>query len=88
MQYIKLSEDKYIEYDGETETAKVVVKSVLAKQIQEAQARLSAIPALLDDKILLEWARVNHPQAMDYSAEKASLEQIITTNKAILESMK
>lgn len=87
MQYIKLNNDKYIEYDPDADTSRVIVVSELETQIAEAQSRLNAIPASVPDAELLAWARTNYPM-MNYSTEKTALEKIIADNTAILEELK
>lgn len=87
MQYIKLSSDKFIQYDETNDTSRVIVKSELESQLTEAKARLAEIPPASTDKELLEWAKANYP-FMDYSNEKQSLEQIISEGEATLASMK
>lgn len=88
MQYIKLNNDKYIEYDPDADTPRVIVVSELETQIAEAQSRLNAIPAPVPDEELLAWARLNHPQNMNYENEKRALEKTIADNTAILEELK
>ena len=88
MQYIKLNNDKYIEYDPDADTSRVIVVSELEAQIAEAQSRLNAIPAPVPDEGLLAWAKLNHPQNMNYENEKQALETLIATNEAILEGIK
>lgn len=84
MQYIKLNNDKYIEYDPDADTSRVIVVSELETQIAEAQSRLNAIPAPVPDEELLAWAKLNHPQNMDYSKETETLQSLIAENSAIL----
>jgi hypothetical protein len=87
MDYKTIDKDNFIEYSVKDMVAKVYSKTELAKQTAEAEARLKEIPKPLDDKTLLEWAKLNHPQNMDYSKEKELLEQKITENKQRLEGI-
>lgn len=89
MQYFLIDAklNKYIEYNEETDDVRVFVKGELEKEVTEAKARLTAIPEPQDDKTLLEWAKVNHPQNMDYSKEKEALQTLIATNEAVLKGI-
>ncbi len=79
---------KYVEVDETTDTSRMISKSNLKAQITEAQSRLNAIPAPVPDEELLAWARLNHPQNMNYENEKRALEKTIADNTAILENLK
>lgn len=82
---IPVDKDRYIVFDEKTNTATVVVIPELQKVVTYAQERLAEIPQEPTDTELLEWARENHPQAMDYSKEKQYLEAQITEAQQLLE---
>lgn len=86
MKYLKVNTDQYVEID-ENDNVRMVSIKQLEQQIEDAEARLKEIPVQPDDKELLEWARANHPQMMDYSVARANYERIISENKAILEEI-
>ena len=85
MQKIPIDKTRYICFDEVNNTAKVVIIAKVQKTLQSAQERLAQLPTEPDEKELLEWARENHPQAMDYSVEKSNLESIISDSKKLLE---
>jgi len=89
MQYFTIDEKigKYIEYDETTDKARVFIKKDLEKQVTEAQVKLASIPDSIDDKELLEWAKVNHPQNMDYSKEQEVLQKLISANEAVISAI-
>lgn len=86
MRYIKVDNDKFIEYNEDNNSTRVIIKSEVERQLAGASKRLSEIKKV-DDKDLLAWARENYP-AMDYSREKESLEKIINENNILLNNLK
>lgn len=87
MQYIKLTNDKWVEVDEDNNTSRVVVKSELENQIAVSTTRLAEIPPDPTDQELLDWAKINFPR-MDYSTERRNLQNIISTNSVLLENLK
>lgn len=85
MQRIPIDKTRYICFDEVNNTAEVVVIPELQETIQKAQERLAQLPEEPDENELLEWAKKNHPQAMDYSKEKQYLEAQITEAQQLLE---
>lgn len=88
MEIKTIDADKFIAYDTKAMSAKIYSKAELTKEIKQAEARLKEIPEPISDAELLEWARINHPKNMDYSAEKANLEKIVAENTSLLEAVK
>lgn len=60
MRYIKLNEDKWIEYDESTDVSKVIIKSELEAQLAECQSQLDEIDLITDEQLLV-WAKENYP---------------------------
>ena len=78
---------KYVEVDETTNFASVLARDEVQKELDEATVRLKEIPPAPTDKELLAWAKENYPM-VDYSAEIAHLEQIVTVSNTRLEGMK
>lgn len=76
LQKIPIDKTRYIIFDDAENTAKVVVPQLVSETLAKAQAKLNSIPAAPSDEDLLAFARAHYP-AMDYSAEKASLQKTI-----------
>lgn len=85
MQILPIDKDRYVKVDGDK--AEVFYLTEVEKCLKEATARLAELPTQPTDEELLEWARENYP-AMDYSAEKQSLEAKISECNSILEAIK
>jgi len=80
MQYIKLTDDKFIEYNPATDRSRVIVKSDVEKQLQDATEHLSEMPG---DEQLLEWARANYPNRVGIQR----IEQRISELTLLLENL-
>jgi len=61
MQYIKLTDDKYIKYDETTEKAEVIFKSSLLARKNEYETNIAELPKITDE-FLLEWAKQRQPE--------------------------
>lgn len=62
MRYIKVDNDKFIEYNEDNNSTRVIIKSEVERSLQDAREHLAEIA---DDEKLLEWARENYPLARD-----------------------
>lgn len=85
LQKILIDKTRYIVFDDVANTAKVVVPQLVSEALAKAQAKLSSIPAAPSDSELLAYAKEHYP-AMDYSAEKASLQKTIQECTSLLEA--
>ncbi len=85
LQKILIDKTRYIVFDDVENTAKVVVPQLVSEALAKAQAKLSSIPAAPSDSELLAYAKEHYP-AMDYSAEKASLQKTIQECTSLLEA--
>lgn len=85
MQILTIDKDKFVAVEGERAT--VYSRLKLAEEVKQAEARLQEIPETPSDEELLVWARENYPM-VDYSREKQSLEQVVSENSKLLESIK
>lgn len=75
MQYIKLTDDKFIEYNSDTDKTRVIVKSEVEEQLAGMQAHLKELPEVTD-KYLLEWARENYPRIEAVKERELTLKDI------------
>lgn len=82
---IKIDDTKAIRYRVVEEEIDLIK---LSNELNYAQQRLSQIPISVPDETLLAWARLNHPDNMNYEVEKQTLQNLIATNQAILEGIK
>lgn len=85
MRYVALDTDKFVRINDELLTSSVFSREKHIIRANEIIVRLAAIPPDLSDVELLAWAKANHP-AFDYSRERNSLEQELSTINADLEA--
>jgi hypothetical protein len=83
MQYFKVNDDTFIQFDPTNFTSKTVTISGLQNEIEASQNRLAQIPVGPSDADLLAWARQNYPMT-DYSAEINMLNNTIANDQSIL----
>ena len=82
MQYIKITDDKWIEFDSVTNTSKVLSKSELQGQIDKWVIESDALPEATDE-FLLQWAKDNYP----IGRQKDLLKNLIDTAQLKIDSM-
>lgn len=61
MQYIKLTDDKYIKYDETTDKPEVIFKKSLLVRKAEYEKNIAGLPKITDE-FLLEWAKQRQPE--------------------------
>lgn len=59
MQYIKIKDGVYVEFDETNNKSRVIVKSEIEKQVSDLEQQVSELPEITDE-FLLEWARENY----------------------------
>lgn len=85
MRYIKVDNDKFIEYNEDNNSARVIIKSEVERQLSQVNDRLKEIGEITDE-VLLEWARENYPN-IPKAAEKTNLESISLELNNLLEKL-
>jgi hypothetical protein len=74
MRYIKVDNDKFIEYNEDNNSTRVIIKSEVERQLSQVNDRLKEVGEITDEA-LLEWARENYPN-IPKVVEKTNLESI------------
>jgi hypothetical protein len=74
MRYIKVDNDKFIEYNEDNNSTRVIIKSEVEGQLSQVNDRLKEVGEITDE-VLLEWARENYPN-IPKVVEKTNLESI------------
>lgn len=74
MRYIKVDNDKFIEYNEDNNSTRVIIKSEVERQLSQVNDRLKEVGEITDEA-LLEWARENYPN-IPKAVEKTNLESI------------
>lgn len=75
MQYIKLTDNKFIEYNPDTDKSRVIIKSEVEAQLANMQEHLEDLPEITDE-YLLEWARQQYPNIQAVQERKQTSEDI------------
>lgn len=81
MQYFKISTGKFIEFDEDSQKARIIVKADLVAEKQELVERIKINPQPTN-KELLAWAKTNFP-FVDHTAEQGELDKINVVLDAI-----
>lgn len=85
MRYIKVDNDKFIEYNEDNNSARVIIKSEVEGQLSQVNDRLKEVGEITDE-VLLEWARENYPN-IPKVVEKTNLESISLELNNLLEKL-
>jgi hypothetical protein len=86
MNYIKIDENSYIEYDEATQKSLMFNKQKIEEELENLSVRLDEIPKSPSDEELLEWARTNY-KYVDYSVETKFINDRIEKIKSLLENI-
>jgi len=80
--YFKISTGKFIEFNEDTNQAKIIVKQDLVSEKADLIARIKVNPEPTKEE-LLAWAKENYPY-VDHTEEQKRLDEVLI----ILESIK
>lgn len=85
MQYIKIDDDKYIEYTDDNTHSRFISKSSIQNEIDICQQQIQSLPELPSDEFLLAWAKITYMN--ENMRNREILQASIDSNQAILNSL-